>query len=202
MTILPIKLTNDDAVILLSRIAVIDLEASGLGSASYPTEIGWALLHDDGSITTSGACLIRPAAKWTIYTSAWSAASERLTGISQEMLDRDGLPPREAAARFLEAVGDRDLYSDEVDFDRHWLAMLFDAAGVALGERNIGDVKRLTGDWTVGADEPPRHRAEADARRLALTLSRSIDNLPQLVNAVRGEMSLICATSERSHSRN
>ena len=56
MTILPIKLTNDDTVIPLSRIAVIDLEASGLGSASFPTEIGWCVVHDDGSIT-SGACL-------------------------------------------------------------------------------------------------------------------------------------------------
>jgi hypothetical protein len=42
VTNLPIKLTTDDTVIPLSRIAVIDLEASSLGSASYPTEIGWA----------------------------------------------------------------------------------------------------------------------------------------------------------------
>jgi hypothetical protein len=34
MTILPIKLTNGDMVIALSRIAVINLEASSLGSAS------------------------------------------------------------------------------------------------------------------------------------------------------------------------
>jgi hypothetical protein len=49
VTILPIKLTNDDRVIQLSRIAVVDLEASGLGSASYPTEIGWAIIQDDGA---------------------------------------------------------------------------------------------------------------------------------------------------------
>ena len=64
VSILPIKVTNNDTVIPLSRIAVIDLEASSLGSASYPTEIGWCLLRDDGTIDTSGACLIRPAAKW------------------------------------------------------------------------------------------------------------------------------------------
>jgi hypothetical protein len=54
-------------VISLSQIAVIDLEASSLDSASFPTEIGWCLLHDDGSISTSGSCLIRPIAKWTTY---------------------------------------------------------------------------------------------------------------------------------------
>src|SRR4051794_12197544 len=89
------------------RIAFIDLEASGLGSASFPTEIGWAFVREDGSIG-SGACLIRPVAKWTIYGNAWSAAAERLTGISREMLDRDGLPPREAVARFFAAVEARD----------------------------------------------------------------------------------------------
>jgi DNA polymerase III epsilon subunit-like protein len=174
VTTLPATVTNDNTVIPLSRIAVIDLEASGLGSASYPTEIGWALLNDDGTISTSGACLIRPAAKWATYTSAWSAASDRLTGITREMLDRDGVSPREAVERFLAAVGDRELYSDEVDFDRHWLTMLADAAGVSLEERGLGDVKRLAEQaaWTVEPDEPPRHRAEADARRLALALHR------------------------------
>jgi hypothetical protein len=57
MTGSSLKLTNcDPAVLQLSRIAVIDLEASGLGSASFPTKIGWCVVHDDGSIT-SGACL-------------------------------------------------------------------------------------------------------------------------------------------------
>ena len=43
---------NDDTVIRLSWIAVIDVEASSLGSASYPTEIGWAIINDDGSIAS------------------------------------------------------------------------------------------------------------------------------------------------------
>jgi DNA polymerase III epsilon subunit-like protein len=172
VVLFPIKLMNDDRVIPLLRIAVIDLEASSLGSASYPTEIGWCLLQDDGSISTSGACLIRPAGKWTTYANAWSPASERLTGISQEMLDRDGVSPREAMERFLDAVGDRDLYSDEVDFDRHWLTMLFDAAGVSLGVRKLGDLNEFAqrSGLTLKFDEPPRHRAEADARRLAFAL--------------------------------
>jgi hypothetical protein len=105
------------------------------------------------------------------FTNAWIPASERLTGITREMLDRAGVAPREAVERFLEAVGDRDLYSDEVDFDRHWLTMLSDAAGVPFGERKLGDVKGLPEHSTVAAGEPLRHRAEADARRLASALS-------------------------------
>jgi hypothetical protein len=106
----------------MRRIAFIDLEASSLGSASFPTEIGWAIIREDGSVD-SGSCLIKPPARWTLYRSGWSAVSERLTGITREMLDQNGQPPSEAVKRFLEAVGDRDLFSDEPDFDAHWLAM-------------------------------------------------------------------------------
>src|SRR5689334_12673109 len=95
----------------LNRLAFVDIEASSLGSSSFPTEIGWAFVAESGPVV-SGSCLIRPPAKWTVYSNAWSAVSERLTGITREMLDRDGLPPREALDRFLTAVADRDLFSD------------------------------------------------------------------------------------------
>jgi hypothetical protein len=81
--------------------------------------------------------------------------------------------PREAVEPFPKAVGDRDLFSDEPDFDQRWLTMLSDAAGISLGERKLVDATELVG--RVGATAPlgerPHHRAEADARRLALALS-------------------------------
>jgi hypothetical protein len=87
-----LTVTTDDNAVRTSRIAFIDLEASSLGSASFPTEIGRAIIRDDGSVA-SGSCLIRPPAKWTLYRNAWSVASEALTGITKAMLDRDDLPP-------------------------------------------------------------------------------------------------------------
>jgi hypothetical protein len=156
----------------LRRVAFVDFEASSLGSASYPTEIGWAVVLSDGSVK-SGSCLIKPTARWTIYANAWSAASERLTGITREMLDQDGLPPREALQRFLEAVGDRDLFSDEPDYDAHWLHMVAEAAGTSIGTREIRDAKVLTSDRGIEPRSDPevipkRHRAESDARNLLL----------------------------------
>jgi hypothetical protein len=154
------------------RIAFIDLEASGL-STSFPTEIGWAFVRENRSIE-SGSCLIRPVARWTRYASAWSAAAERLTGITREMLDRDGLPPGEAAARFFAAVKGRDLYSDQPDFDAHWLAMLTDAAGGLVSELKLADASGLVG--RAGAvlefDRPAVHRAEEDARQLAEAVAK------------------------------
>jgi DNA polymerase III epsilon subunit-like protein len=169
--------TDENTHDRLRGIAIIDLEASGLGSNGFPTELGWAIIQADGSVKSS-SCLIRPPAKWTIYRNAWSAASERLTGITREMLDRDGVPPSEAMMRFFEAVGDRDLVSDEPDFDAHWLARLAEAAGTSIGGRKLGDARKLIQQTaadhgsTVEFHGPPQHRAEADARRLALTLAR------------------------------
>jgi hypothetical protein len=156
----------------LRRVAFVDFEASSLGSASFPTEIGWAVVLADGSVK-SGSCLIKPTTRWTVYANASSAASERLTGITRGMLDQDGLPPREALQRFLEAVGDRDLFSDEPDYDAHWLNMLAEAAGTSIGTREIRDAKVLTSDGHIEPRSDPevipkRHRAESDARNLVL----------------------------------
>src|SRR5258707_15726469 len=135
-------MSSDDSTAEFQRLAFIDLEASSLSSASFPTEIGWAIIVEDGSVE-SGSCLIRPPAKWTTYGNALSPASERLTGITREMLDSDGLPPSEALKRFLDAVGGRDLFSDEPGFDSYWLRMLVDAAAIPLGGRKPWDAKNL-----------------------------------------------------------
>jgi hypothetical protein len=158
----------------IQRVAFVDLEASGLGSIGFPTEVGWAFIRADGAIE-SGSVLIRPPVKWTMYRNAWSAASERLTGITREMLDRDGLPPSEALKGFIDAVGDRDVLSDEPDFDAHWLGMLADAARMSLDGRPIGDAEKFANQMGVilEFDEPPLHRAEADARRLALAIAQA-----------------------------
>jgi hypothetical protein len=51
-------MTNDGRAPNFQPIASVDMEASGLGSASFPTEIGWTLVCDDGSLE-SGSVLIR-----------------------------------------------------------------------------------------------------------------------------------------------
>jgi hypothetical protein len=166
---------KEDAPPSFWRVAFIDLEASGLGSNGFPTELGWAVIRQDGSIE-SDSCLIRPPPKWTFYANAWSYASEHLTGITREMLEQDGLPPGEAMKRFLAAVGERQLFSDEPDFDAHWLAMLAKAAGVSIEGREIGHIKRLIEkicpNLRPGLEvDGPRHRAEPDAKRLALAFA-------------------------------
>ena len=157
--------TKYECMKLATRVAFVDIEASGLGSNSFPTEIGWAVIEPSGPIR-SGSCLIRPEPNWMMYKNAWSAASERLTGISQSLLFREGLPPSEAMGRFLDAVGQRHLVSDKPDFDQHWMDRLAKAAGVESPQ--IADAAIVLGGTAIIGSSPEiRHRAEPDAVRLA-----------------------------------
>lgn len=98
---------------------IIDLEASGFGSGSYPIEIGYAL--EDRVVYS---CLVKPAPRWT----HWSDEAEAIHGISRDMLDRDGLTARDVALRLNEALRGKTLFSDAWSFDSSWLGRLFDEA--------------------------------------------------------------------------
>jgi hypothetical protein len=83
-------MTNGGRAPKFRRIAFVDMEASGLGSASFPTEIGWALVRDDGSVE-SGSVLIRPPARWFSavidLSSTWGPAPPLLRPAKTTMAD-------------------------------------------------------------------------------------------------------------------
>jgi hypothetical protein len=103
------------------------------------------------------------------------------------VLDRDGLAPKDTIDRFLGIIGERDLFSDEPEFEAHWLSMLADAATISLGARKIVDARKLLEQAAVIIEpgERPRHRAEADARRLALAFVRAVTPGSHTENPIR-----------------
>jgi len=145
--------------------SVIDVEASGFGADSYPIEIG--------GVTKQGLrynFLIRPQDDWT----HWSEDAEQLHGISRERLMREGLPALEVCLRLNSLLGNSTVHSDGWNFDRSWIARLFDAARC----RQSFEVQALQclfqqGDYDVWnatlkafwSNEVllPRHRASSDA---------------------------------------
>jgi hypothetical protein len=60
-------------------------------------------------VASDGCSLDQTIAELHDYRNAWSTSSEVLTGITRQVLDRNGIPPSEAIKLFLEAVGDRDV---------------------------------------------------------------------------------------------
>lgn len=178
-----------------NRLVFLDFEASGLEDGSHPIELGWAFEDPtaDSGIRSS-AILIRPMSGWSI----WSSDAERIHGIPQSLLLRDGVKPNRVVERFLAATReDCFLVSDAPAFDGAWLAMLLRAAQVSE-DRVTWTLRRVISmqqAWVVAAaplldgstagqeravevinatlaalpSGPRVHRAEADARDNLLT---------------------------------
>jgi hypothetical protein len=150
------------------KIAFIDLEASGLGSKSWPVEVAWTFTEGPPA-----AFLIRPDDAWP--DEAWEEGAEALHGISRDDLRRNGLGVREVCAALNEALAGTEVYSDAPDWDGFWLIRLFAAGGVRQ-EFSIHDYGKLVGPIIAGHGEeileraarlaPRRHRAAADVTHL------------------------------------
>lgn len=150
------------------KIAFIDLEASGLGSKSWPVEVAWTFTEGPPA-----AFLIRPDEAWP--DEAWEEGAEALHGISRDDLRRDGVSIREVCTALNQALAEAEVFSDAPDWDGFWLIRLFTAGGVRQ-EFSIHDYAKLVSP--IIADQgkeilaraahlaPRRHRAGADVTHL------------------------------------
>ena len=153
--------------------AVLDMEASGFGKASYPIEVGYAL--PDGQTYCT---LIQPAPEWT----HWDAGAEALHGIPRSAVLKHGRSIEDVAQHLNDQLRGRTLYCDGWAHDYTWLAALFDAAGKrpAFKLDNLRALlnEREAANWHGVKEQVARelslqrHRASSDARVLQLTLQR------------------------------
>ncbi|AXB75138.1 exonuclease domain-containing protein [Novosphingobium sp. P6W] len=159
---------------------LIDFEASCLPEygQSYPIEV--AVARTDGS---SRAWLIRPAEQWRYWD--WSDEAEALHGISQEMLEAEGLPPAQVLSEMAEFIEDCPVYAD-ADLDQYWLEVLCQAvpAKLPFPVHYLGEFLRergFTRPQVVAALEeakrrlPKEHLAREDAKRLAMVVKLLVD---------------------------
>ncbi|WP_414476429.1 hypothetical protein [Microvirga sp. M2] len=159
------------------EVLFLDIEASGLGSASFPIEIGWVIDDEAGP----ESFLVRPHATWAL-ASGWSAASAEIHGITPALLETQGLSVEEACTRLNDLARGRLVVSDAHRHDDWWLGRLYAAAGREKAWA-VGDVERLYGGLAQAANVDPAeaahllarieqiyphpHRAGPDALRLA-----------------------------------
>ena len=101
---------------------IIDLEASGFGSQSYPIEVGFSLPNGRLECT-----LIRPEPSWT----HWDDSAYAVHGITRELLLAFGKPADQVALWLNKQLKGMTVYSDAWGHDYAWLAVLFDAANLA-----------------------------------------------------------------------
>ena len=143
---------------------ILDIEASGFGSGSYPIEIGVAM--PDGALHV---WLIKPMEDWT----HWQESAESVHGISRDQLLAEGQCSRLVADELNELLEGKTVYSDGWGVDRTWLALMFYEAHVLQGFKLDSIYGLLTESeldrWGEQRDEVLRltgmvpHRAGTDA---------------------------------------
>lgn len=153
---------------------ILDLEASGLGTNSYPIEVGIALA--DGRTV---CYLICPHPEWT----HWDHTVECLHGLCREQLVKFGRPIAEVAHSLNHLLGAQTVYSDAWGYDQSWLGLLYDYAGVHQQFRLQAlqslfceaqfNLWNRTLDQVFTECEFTRHRASTDARAIQLAFMRS-----------------------------
>lgn len=153
--------------------SIIDVEASGFGTASYPIEVGTVL-----PCGTTYCSLISPEPGWT----HWEAGAQGVHGISRDALQRHGKPSATVARQLNDCLRGQTVYTDAWYHDYQWLARLFDAADLQPHFK-LQDLRTLLSDEAMGRWQATReavmhelqlnrHRASNDARVLQLTLAR------------------------------
>jgi len=100
-------------------ITIIDFEASGLESDSYPIQVAWNIGEE------VHAHFINP--NFVTEWQGWSIVSEGVHGLSREFLREHGEHPDDVAKAMNASLKGVVIYSDAVPYDQRWCQRLFDA---------------------------------------------------------------------------
>lgn len=156
---------------------IIDVEASGFGSHSYPIEVGLALDDD-----TKYCSLILPAPDWEY----WDAQAEQVHRIARDILETYGKPIREVAENLNRLAAGKTLYTDGWVVDKPWLTTLFEKAGLEM-RFFVSDLEMIlsedqmerwhaTKEQVLAEVEKRRHRASFDAWLIQETYKRTLSS--------------------------
>jgi len=154
---------------------IIDIEASGFGSMSYPIEVGIALEDD-----TKYCSLILPASDWE----HWDNDAEKVHRIARDILEAYGNPVQEVAAHLNQLLEGKTLYTDGWVVDKPWLTTLFYKANMEM-KFHVSDLEMIlseeqmtrwhdTKDKILAEVKKHRHRASFDAWIIQETYKRTL----------------------------
>lgn len=153
---------------------IIDIEASGFGSTSYPIEVGVA--RADGQ---KYCRLIVPFSDWT----HWEDEAEQLHGLTRAALATYGVPGYQVCQELNDFLGNSTAYTDGWVVDSPWLIKLYAAAGMEmtfrisaldyiLNEKQM-DIWYQTKRQVSASIQLKRHRASTDADVIQKTYVKS-----------------------------
>lgn len=161
----------------VSQPIIIDVEASGFGSSSYPIEIG-LVMGDEQKFCS----LILPAPGWT----HWDESAEEIHHINRNILEVHGKLPGQVASQLNQLLRGKTVYTDGWVVDKPWITTLFYEAGIEQ-EFEVSSLEMILSEnqmkcWHVTKDKVildlglKRHRASNDAWIIRETYMRTLSN--------------------------
>ena len=159
----------------LEKPIIIDVEASGFGSRSYPIEVGVALDDD-----TKYCSLILPAPDWE----HWDSDAEKVHRIARDILETYGNPIQQVAENLNRLLEGKTLYTDGWVVDKPWLTTLFYNAHMEMNFY-VSDLEMIlseqqmarwheTKEKVLAEVQKHRHRASFDAWIIQETYKRTL----------------------------
>ena len=157
---------------------IIDIEASGFGSQSYPIEVG--VITSDGRRFCR---LIKPLPHW----SHWDPQAESLHGISKSALSKHGEEAQRVCHQLNAFLRTTTVYSDGWTVDSSWINRLFGDVGISmafhvsplemiLSEAQMAIWHRVK-ESMLKREEIIRHRASNDAKLVQSTYNKTQEML-------------------------
>lgn len=177
---------RSDLSILPERFVVFDLETTGLKSDSHEIiEIGAIRVNRDSDNHDTFQALVRPSKKIPKKIT-------EITGITQDMVEKDGDSLETALAQFIEFVGDLPLVSFNAEFDMAFLttAVQKNHAGALANNRVSCALKMSRRAWPGrksyrltdlakdgGLSADGTHRALGDCKRAMIVYTAAAAKL-------------------------
>lgn len=137
--------------------AILDIEASGFGSYSYPIEIG--VVKGNGE---RYCALIRPEKDWN----HWCLKAQAVHGIPRQKIEVSGRAARDICRELNEFLGNSTVYSDAWTHDSPWLNRLF-FAGRTNPRFHLSPIELITTEQQLMEWDEAKRRLERqlDIRR-------------------------------------
>jgi DNA polymerase III subunit epsilon len=137
----PAAKSVDLSAYLPRQFVVLDLETTGLNCLRDEIiEIGAVRATLDSENHATFQTLVKPVRRIP-------RGITRITGITQEMVDRDGVPIRDALSQFLEFIGDLPLVTFNAEFDMRFLCEAAKREQIVIKNGYACALKRARRAW-------------------------------------------------------
>ena len=175
---------SSELSMLPERFIVLDLETTGLSpDTDEIIEVGAIRVDRDGSNHIAFSTFVKPVKKIP-------ASITEMTGITQGMVDNDGLPLSEAISQFAGFIGDLPLVTFNADFDMAFLLKAAKMQGRTIENRYTCALKLARRAWPGlpsyrlvalakmgNLPEDDTHRALGDCKRALIVFASAAKNI-------------------------